>query len=602
MPTQFCEGHSGRGGRKKVFCRAEIRYQWFDMTCSSPSAENNRSGKIWNWCVCHPRWALALLTVVALAPFLAKPFNIDDPCYVWCAKQIQSHPADPYGFNVNWYGSPQPMWSVMQNPPLDCYFIALAAGIFGWSEPGIHLMFLLPAIAVILGTFRLAQKFCGSPFFAATATLFTPVFLVSSTAVMCDVPMLALWVWAVVFWVEGVMENKISKLVVAGILIALAVMTKYNGACLVPLLAAYSLLHGRRSYRWILCLLIPLATMAAYQIISKKLYGLALLTQASAYAGWAKNTFGFTHVQTGLTALAFTGGCHATTVFFMPLLWRKRTLMLLAGLASVATATVVFNGAFLEKYCTIQAGLKPFIGVQIVFWATGGILLLSLAVHELWKQRDAQAWLLLLWIFGVFSFSAFVNWTVNARTLLPMTPAVAILLARCLNRRFPLQDNFSPRRATWVLLAGGLLTLLLAQADFALAAADRRCAIEVHARYGAGKEPLWYDGNWGYQFYMDKLGASGVDVEHPKLKAGDILALPLNNSILRSPDPKFSSLQDAVAMPVGSWLTTSSLTRGAGFYAATIGPLPFAFCDVPPEYVCIFKMGSPKSNLMKRPQ
>ena len=169
----------------------------------------------------NPQRTLALLTIAVLLPFVSKPFNMDDPLFIWAAHQIQAHPADPFGFNVEWYWREFPMWKVTENPPLAAYYIALAAGCIGWSEIALHLAFLLPALAAILGTFRLARHFCNMPMTAALAVLFTPAFLVSSTTIMCDVPMLAFWVWAVVFWVEGLEKNCSWRLFAAGCLIAL---------------------------------------------------------------------------------------------------------------------------------------------------------------------------------------------------------------------------------------------------------------------------------------------------------------------------------------------------------------------------------------------
>ncbi len=51
------------------------------------------------WPAVHPRLTLLLVVLAVLAPFLAKPFNIDDPLFLWTARQIQAHPADPYGFH-----------------------------------------------------------------------------------------------------------------------------------------------------------------------------------------------------------------------------------------------------------------------------------------------------------------------------------------------------------------------------------------------------------------------------------------------------------------------------------------------------------------------
>ena len=140
---------------------------------------------------------LAIVVVIAaLVPFLNKAFHIDDPLFLWMAQQISQHPTDPYGFSVNWYVSAKPMFSIMQNPPLNAYYIALAAKFFGWSELALHGAFLVPAVAAVLGTFFLAQRLSASPLLGALLVLFTPVFLVSATTVMCDVWLLALWVWS----------------------------------------------------------------------------------------------------------------------------------------------------------------------------------------------------------------------------------------------------------------------------------------------------------------------------------------------------------------------------------------------------------------------
>src|SRR5204863_9880949 len=126
-------------------------------------------------------------------------FCIDDPLFIWMAEQISRHPSDPYGFQVNWMGAPEPMWSAMQNPPLCSVYIAVVGALFGWNELALHSAFLLWPVAAVIVTYRIARRFCSQPALAALLTLFTPVFLVSATNVMCDVMLLALYVWAVEF-------------------------------------------------------------------------------------------------------------------------------------------------------------------------------------------------------------------------------------------------------------------------------------------------------------------------------------------------------------------------------------------------------------------
>jgi len=186
------------------------------------------------------------LTLAALLPFLNKAYDIDDPLFLWMGQQIMLHPFDPYGGIVHWSSLAQPMWVAMQNPPLCSYYIAAIGSFVGFGEVAMHGGFLLPAIAAVIGTFALAKRLCRSPLTAAVLTLFTPVFLISASHVMCDVMLLAFWTWAIHFWIAGLDSRKWPLLLVSALLITSATLTKYFGVTLVPLLLAYTLMRERR--------------------------------------------------------------------------------------------------------------------------------------------------------------------------------------------------------------------------------------------------------------------------------------------------------------------------------------------------------------------
>src|ERR1700734_94303 len=120
---------------------------------------------------------LAVAVFACLLPFSGKAFNVDDTLFIYVARQITQHPLDPFGFKVNWFLDAVPMAHETKNPPLASYYMAAAASFVGWSERALHLAFLLPALASVLGVYRLAQRFTKSPMLAAIATLLTPVFL-----------------------------------------------------------------------------------------------------------------------------------------------------------------------------------------------------------------------------------------------------------------------------------------------------------------------------------------------------------------------------------------------------------------------------------------
>ena len=558
------------------------------MAVPTPPSGKEWLNKISRWFVLHPYWALTLAVLAALGPFLAKPFNIDDPLFIWTARQIHAHPTDPYGFNVEWGWTAFPMWKVTENPPLAGYYLAAAAGIFGWSEIALHFAFLLPALAVVLGTYRLARHFCHQPVLAALATLFTPVFLVSSLTVMCDVTLLAFWVWTVVFWVEGMEQKNLWKLFVAGLLIALAEMTKYYGACLIPLLAAHSLMNQRRVGQWAQFMLIPLAVLCAYQYVTQAAYGCSLLYRAMDYASFSQGLFAFSKMHTGLVALAFTGGGLAVAAFFAPLLWRPRGLAAFAGGAGLILFALVLDGEMWKRHEPVLGLPRISVEIQFVFWATIGLSVLALAVADLVRRRDAQVWLLGLWVLGTFVFAAFCNWTVNARSLLPMTPAVGILIARRLGQGIPAGGGTWSHGVILSLAASASLAVWVTRSDFLLTAAVRRCAEQICARYGRETGTLWFQGHWGFQYYMQSFGASALDVKHSPLRPGDGLVVPSNNTNPLPPNPERVELLEVLTVPGPRWLTTWNTATGAGFYASVWGPLPFAFGRVPPEGASVY--------------
>lgn len=142
---------------------------------------------------------LLIITAGCLLPFANKAVHIDDPLFVRAAQQIQKDPINFYGFNMNWWGYTSPMVDNFDSPPLASYYLAVVAGVAGWSEPALHVGFLIPVLAAAWGMFALARRLCGRPFVAALLSVLTPVFLVSASTLMCDVLLLAFWVWSLVW-------------------------------------------------------------------------------------------------------------------------------------------------------------------------------------------------------------------------------------------------------------------------------------------------------------------------------------------------------------------------------------------------------------------
>lgn len=555
------------------------------MASSNPQAGDRGFAGVINWCVRHPHWTLVLLTIGAMAPFLARPFEIDDPLFVWTAQQIQLHPGRPYGFYVNLYNVAQPMWEVMQNPPLFSYYLAVAAFIFGWQEVGLHIAGLLPAVLVVLGTYRLAGHFCRRPLFAALATLFVPGFLLPGITVMCDMSMLAFWVWAVVFWVEGMRQDQHWKLAFAGLLVGLAVFTKYNAICLIPLLAAYGILVKRRPGLWAGHLLIPVVLLCLSEWVTYSLYGRAHFMASNQYASMARHGYATSHWTMLANTLTFAGGCFAVGTFCLPLLWRKRELLLLL----LGTLLVLAVHTMIPHKDNVKAWIGFGGEAQILFWAVGGAGVLALGLAEI-RRHDPDSWLLALWAVGMLAFSTFIYWTVNGRAILPLIPVAAILITRRLELRWPAL----PSGAVFAFVASAALGLLAAQADFQMAAAMRKGAEQVIAKYHTPTGRLWFEGHLGFQYYMESHGAQPIENIDAQLSPGDILVVPEDNLNLMSISPQQVTCSEIITTPVFPWLTTWNRTACAGFYSSAVwGPLPFAFGSISPQNIRVYVGNKP---------
>jgi 4-amino-4-deoxy-L-arabinose transferase-like glycosyltransferase len=562
-------------------------------------------------------WAAAAC-LACLVPFLNKAFHIDDTLFLKAAQHIQQENAfDFFGASVNWYGNTMPMSEVMQNPPLASYYLALVASVLGWSEPALHLAFLLPAVLAICGTYRLAEQLSARPLLAALATLLTPAFLVSSTNVMCDTLTLCFWVWAVVWWDHGLRQRQLAWLFLSTVLICLTCLTKYIGMGLIPLLLVYTLVRQRGQGLAALLtpclpLAIPLLVLSLYQVLTEDMYGRGLLFQAIGYAAYVRGsgqalTSAFFSESVG--CLCFLGGSVATLLFFAPLLWSKWQLLVGLALSAVLflglALAFFWAGELAERFPDMKLdksfpfgtppGTVPWFGLlQFAAYAAAGFSLFALVISDLKTRRDSGSLLLALWVGGIFVFATFLNWTLNVRSLLPLVPAAAILIARRLDLFF--SPATPARRVLWPLIPAGMLALAVTWADYQMADSVRAAAAEIIQTCADQPGRTWFQGHWGFQYYMQKAGIAPLEVDLLEVAPGDLIIYPdpytnSNIELQKPPLPRRPVRQLEVASC--RWLATMDISVGAGFYAGIWGALPFAFGPTQPARYTVVEVTRP---------
>jgi hypothetical protein len=535
---------------------------------------------------------LALCVILLGGIYAGKAYNMDDPLTVWTAQRIAITPTDYYGFDLNWYGYNSPMVQTDLNPPGVAYYLAVLGRLSNWRESVMHGGIVLFGVALILGLYQLARRMGGAPLVAAAIALVSPGVFVSMGTVMTDLPMTALWIWAIVLWMRGLDKDSFWPNAVSGLLIGLAVMAKYFALSLVPLLLVYTLLSERKRWNRLVWLITPMAILVLFELYTQRLYGVG---QIRGYLGLVNQYYDIYTVnywRKFLAGLTFLGAGAAPVLFLAPWLWRRAE----RGLFWIGVLGVALFTLFLQQ-TGWQAGETKILyawwfWLQFGIWLLAGIHIITLTILEIRSLRDRDAVLLGLWLGGTLIYCMFLYHLVNIRVILPVLPVTALLCARRLQRLRAERKSGAPApiRLVWPALAASLvLSLSVAWADIELANSAKAAAEKIAPEKRSGR--TWFSGHWGFQYYMQARGAKPIDIKHQDFRLGDTVVTPMNASNRLLPRPRVASRDESFELPVCRWVTTMQGDCGAGFYADLWGALPFVFGPVPPERYQVTVLG-----------
>jgi 4-amino-4-deoxy-L-arabinose transferase-like glycosyltransferase len=527
---------------------------------------------------------LAVVTIIVLIPFANKPFHIDDPAYLWSAQQIVEEPFDFYGFNMYMNGIRVPMHMEMQNPPLLAYFLAGVSLIAGWSEVPMHMLSIAFTLMAILGTYLLAQRFCVNAWAAALAVLSSPGFYVSATTVMCDIPMIAFYVWAAYCWLTGYDKPRHAFLFSSAILVVLSALTKYFGMTLIPLLFAFSVaqsggLRLRQCY-----LLLPVAALAAYELWTRDIYGRGLLIGASEYARNVHSLDQGDRSPILLVGAMFAGGGLGTIVLTGMVCARSRTAAVLS--LGMLTLTAAAAGLlFLLRSSINEIETLSVANVWLgALCAALSIMIVALPVIDFIRKPGPDSLLLGLWLIGSILFCIVANWSVTIRALLPAVVPLAILMVRQLEAS---QGPTLVRKHGWKLMVAAgcafVIGVLFARGDAAFARYERAMARAISA-VDMNTGTLRFDGRWGLEYYLRTYGGKTLVVDD--VRVGDRVALPERANIEKLlPGREYEATHEVLIPRQGKYQT---MFAGAGFYSSLFGPLPFAIGDAPADRYLLY--------------
>ncbi len=100
---------------------------------------------------------------------------------------------------------------------------------------------------------------------------------------------------------------------------------------------------------------------------------------------------------------------------------------------------------------------------------------------------------------------------------------------------------------------------------------------DIVQKYSDTGSAVWFQGHWGFQYYVQEGGGQTLDWERTTLDAGDLVVIAMNNyDSGRLSEDRFD-IVDELEYEVFPYASTLYPRYGASFYSSLLGPLPYVF-------------------------
>jgi hypothetical protein len=545
------------------------------------------------------------LVLGSTLPFSAKAFHVDDVYFLEVAQSILRDPLRPFAgavgledidYRVFARGNECPnTFEAMAHPPLVPYAMAaIAATTGGFRERPLHLGFLVFALVAAAAMYDLARRFTEGPLEATLLLVSAPIFLLSAESLMTDMPALALSMGGLALFVRGVDSERRAFVCAGGLLVGLALLTRYSTLSVIPLLLAYAIAKGR--WRAALPALGATGLVFAFWAAQNLAVHGTLHVVASArhyrlfFEGRGFDALGLARKALGDGA-ALGGTTFAAALLLLLKPTRRRLRVFgLAGFAAFFFFLLVPEG--IERLATYR-------GLEILAICGGFAAGVLLVVEALVSAREEAAFgataglprdalFLAFWLALSLLAAILLLPFGAARYVLPALPPLVILLVR---RWQPLLAGRRARLVLGAIVLQGLgLGSVLGLADAELADRYRRVALQL--RHDHPHRRLWFVSEWGFRHYMGAVGGRYLRSTDESPDVGDLIVRPAVAGMHEmSPGvTRRAVLYHRIPLQSRWPIRLMSFDAKAGYYSHHWGLLPWAPSHAPLETIDIFEV------------
>ncbi|MBN1824352.1 MAG: glycosyltransferase family 39 protein [Endomicrobiales bacterium] len=504
---------------------------------------------------------VSLFCVLLQAPFLAKPFNVDDPFYLKAAHQILKDPLRPYSFSINWSGETRDAWERMEAtfPPLVPAFIAAIIGVFGENELALHLLFLFFPVVSGIGIYFLLKKYTKTPLFYSLIFVSVPCFAVSATSVMLDVPLAAFFLSSLVLFMYGVDSDNVPKIVAGAFLAGMAGLVKYSALVLPFLFAAYVIQN--KKYKYAVWITLPVALTLLWWAHNLAVYGGIHFFLASAHIGK-----GLT-LHKALAVPAFMAGVMVFPLVSLLMLKKKGIVVFLVELALLFA---VVGNILNDRLSALLFSFLWVSGFTFVFQAGRGAL--------------AKDWFVLIWFsVSILMLFGLEPWVSARYVLFALAPSL-IAFSFITEKTNVVIAKYGRVFVAIAAVVGAMFNL----SDYLWARAYRDFPDYVRSK---GYMPAHSVGHFGFQYYLEKEGIEALDFN----KAGQIegyVIMAKNADPQRPPSDLLKRLELVEQVPAESAYPVRVMSGESysGFYSSFWGILPANVSKAPLDTFVVYRI------------
>ena len=194
--------------------------------------------------------------------------------------------------------------------------------------------------------------------------------------------------------------------------------------------------------------------------------------------------------------------------------WPWLQAFLFAGFLTTALLTIIKIGEGAGRVWQNFWSCKD--SPERVFWRGSGTVLSD--------HSRALLGVLFLWFWGILAACCLVFYSGSVRYAVLALPAFLLLW------QYALETAHSSRTAKSALLLSLALTLpyslAIASADYRFAEVYREESARILEHLGNQNQQIWYTGEWGFRYYMEKLGARPLTKTGVEPVAGNIIVKP----------------------------------------------------------------------------